>query len=142
MATADAFTGNTAWAREMPAALWNYLQTEAGSAFVLVAGALAALAWANLPGGLYETVWTTHLSVRLGPWGISEELRRWVNDGLMIFFFFFFFFVGLEVRRELDMGELRERRRVAVPVIAALGGVVAPALIYPAVNAGRPGMGA
>ena len=98
-----------------------------------------ALAWANLPGGLYETVWTTHLSVRLGPWGISEELRRWVNDGLMTFFFFV---VGLEVRRELDMGELRERRRVAVPVIAALGGMVAPALIYLAVNAGRPGMGA
>jgi Na+/H+ antiporter NhaA len=97
-----------------------------------------ALAWANLPGGLYETVWTTHLSVRLGPWGISEELRRWVNDGLMTFFFV----VGLEVRRELDMGELRERRRVAVPVIAALGGMVAPALIYLAVNAGRPGMGA
>jgi Na+/H+ antiporter NhaA len=138
VATADAFTANTAWAREMPAALWNYLQTEAGSAFVLVAGALAALAWANLPGGLYETVWTTHLSVRLGPWGISEELRRWVNDGLMTFFFV----VGLEVRRELDMGELPERRRVAVPVIAALGGMVAPALIYLAVNAGRPGMGA
>jgi Na+/H+ antiporter NhaA len=123
----------------MPAALRNYLQTEAGSAFVLVAGALAALAWANLPGGLYETVWTTHLSVRLGPWGISEELRRWVNDGLMTFFFFV---VGLEVGCELDMGELRERRRVAVPVIAALGGMVAPALIYLAVNAGRPGMGA
>jgi hypothetical protein len=122
MVTADAFTGNTAWAREMPAALRNYLQTEAGSAFVLVAGALAALAWANLPGGLYETVWTTHLSVRLGPWGISEELRRWVNDGLMTFFFV----VGLEIRRELDMGELRERRRVAVPVIAALGGMSLP----------------
>ena len=103
---------------------------------------LAPLPGANLPGSLYETVWTTHLSVRLGPWGISEELRQWVNDGLMTFFFFFFFFVGLEVRRELDMGELRERRRVAVPVIAALGGMVAPALIYLAVNAGRPGMGA
>jgi Na+/H+ antiporter NhaA len=123
----------------MAAALRSYLQTEVGSALVLVAAALAALAWANLPGGSYETVWTTHLSVRLGDLGISEDLRRWVNDGLMTFFFFV---VGLEVRRELDMGELRERRRVAVPVIAALGGMVAPALIYLAVNAGGPGMGA
>jgi Na+/H+ antiporter NhaA len=131
----------------MAAALRNYLQTEVGSALFLVAAALAAVAWANLPGGSYETVWTTPLSVRLGDLGITEDLRRWVNDGLMTFFFFFFFFffvvvVGLEVRRELDMGELRERRRVAVPVIAALGGMVAPALIYLAVNAGGPGMGA
>jgi Na+/H+ antiporter NhaA len=139
MATADAFTGTTVWAREMAAALRNYLQTEVGSALVLVAAALAALAWANVSGGSYEAVWTTHLSVRLGDWGITEELRRWVNDGLMTFFFFV---VGLEVRRELDMGELRERRRVAVPVIAALGGMVAPALIYLAANAGGPGMGA
>jgi Na+/H+ antiporter NhaA len=136
MATADAFTGRTAWARDMAAALRNYLQTEIGSALVLVAAAVAALAWANLPGGSYETVWTTHLSVSLGGWEITEDLRRWVNDGLMTFFFFI---VGLEVRRELDMGELRERRRVAVPVIAALGGMVAPALIYLAVNAGGPG---
>jgi Na+/H+ antiporter NhaA len=150
MATADAFTGRTAWARDMAAALRNYLQTEVGSALFLVAAALAAVAWANLPGGSYETVWTTPLSVRLSDLGITEDLRRWVNDGLMTFFFFFFFFffvfvfvvVGLEVRRELDMGELRERRRVAVPVIAALGGMVAPALIYLAVNAGGPGMGA
>lgn len=140
MATADAFTGRTAWARDMAAALRNYLQTEVGSALFLVAAALAAVAWANLPGGSYETVWTTPLSVRLGDLGITEDLRRWVNDGLMTFFFFFV--VGLEVRRELDMGELRERRRVAVPVIAALGGMVAPALIYLAVNAGGPGMGA
>ena len=139
MATADAFTGRTAWARDMAAALRNYLQTEVGSALFLVAAALAAVAWANLPGGSYETVWTTPLSVRLGDLGITEDLRRWVNDGLMTFFFFV---VGLEVRRELGMGELRERRRVAVPVIAALGGMVAPALIYLAVNAGRPGTGA
>jgi Na+/H+ antiporter NhaA len=135
--TAEAYTGRTAWAREMAAALRNYLQTEVGSAFVLVAAAVVALAWANLPGGSYETVWTTRLSVRLGSWGITEELRRWVNDGLMTFFFFV---VGLEVRRELDMGELRERRRVAVPVMAALGGMVAPALIYLAINADSPGI--
>src|SRR6266545_2259517 len=101
-----------------------------------IAAAVVGLIWANLPGGSYETVWTTRLAVRLGGWGITEELRRWVNDGLMTFFFFV---IGLEVRRELDMGELRERRRVAVPVLAALGGMVAPALIYLAINAGGPG---
>ena len=134
---AEAFTGRTAWARDMAAALRDYLRTEVGSAVVLVAAAVVALAWANLPGGSYETVWTTHLSVGLGSWGITEDLRRWVNDGLMTFFFFV---VGLEVRRELDMGELRERRRVAVPVLAALGGMTVPALIYLAVNAGGPGI--
>src|SRR6266542_4395751 len=123
--SAEAFTGRTAWARDMAAALRAYLQTEVGSAVVLLAAAVVGLIWANLPGGSYETVWTTRLAVRLGGWGITEELRRWVNDGLMTFFFFV---IGLEVRRELDMGELRERRRVAVPVLAALGGMVAPAL--------------
>jgi Na+/H+ antiporter NhaA len=137
--TSDAYTGRTAWARDMAVALRDYLRTEVGSALVLVAAALVALVWANLPGGSYETVWTTHLSLRLGSWGITEDLRRWVNDGLMTFFFFV---IGLEVRRELDMGELRERRRVAVPVIAALGGMVAPALLYLAINAGGPGVGA
>jgi Na+/H+ antiporter NhaA len=135
--TAEAFTGRTAWAREMAAALRAYLQTEVGSALVLVGAAAVALVWANLPGGSYETVWTTRMSLRLGNWGITEQLRNWINDGLMTFFFFV---VGLEVRRELDMGELRERRRVAVPVMAALGGMVAPALIYLAFNAGGPGM--
>src|SRR6266545_3568597 len=134
--SAEAFTGRTAWARDMAAALRAYLQTEVGSAVVLLAAAVVGLIWANLPGGSYETVWTTRLAVRLGGWGITEELRRWVNDGLMTFFFFV---IGLEVRRELDMGELRERRRVAVPVLAALGGMVAPALIYLAINAGGPG---
>ncbi|HZD01677.1 MAG TPA: Na+/H+ antiporter NhaA [Actinomycetes bacterium] len=134
--TAEAFSGRTSWARGMAAALRDYLRTEVGGAIVLLAAALVALAWANLPGGSYETVWTTHLSVRLGDWELTEDLRHWVNDGLMTFFFFV---VGLEVRRELDMGELRERRRVAVPVIAALGGMVVPALIYLAINAGGPG---
>jgi Na+/H+ antiporter NhaA len=134
--TAEAFTGRTAWARDMAAALRNYLQTEVGSALVLVGAALVALIWANVPGGSYEAFWTTNLAIRIGDWGITEDLRRWINDGLMTFFFFV---AGLEVRRELDMGELRERRRVAVPVIAALGGMAAPALIYLAVNAGGPG---
>jgi Na+/H+ antiporter NhaA len=134
-AAAETYTGRTSWARGMAAALRDYLRTEVGSAVVLVAAAVVALAWANLPGGRYETVWTTSLSIHLGDWAITEDLRHWVNDGLMTFFFFV---VGLEVRRELDMGEFRERRRVAVPVIAALGGMTIPALIYLAINAGGP----
>src|SRR6266705_5282422 len=132
--SAEAFTGRTAWARDMAAALRAYLQTEVGSAVVLLASAVVGLIWANLPGGSYETVWTTRLSVRLGGWGITEELRGWVNDGLMTFFFFV---VGLEARREFDMGELRERRRVALPLLAGLGGMALPVAIYLALNAGR-----
>ncbi len=67
--SAEAFTGRTAWARDMAAALRAYLQTEVGSAVVLLAAAVVGLIWANLPGGSYETVWTTRLSVRLGAGG-------------------------------------------------------------------------
>jgi Na+/H+ antiporter NhaA len=130
-------TGGTSWAQGRAAALRAYLRTEVGSAVVLVAAAAVALAWANLPGGSYEALWTTPLSLRLGTVGITEDLRYWVNDGLMTFFFFV---VGLEIRRELDMGELSERRRVAAPVLAALGGMAAPALLYVALNAGGPGI--
>jgi Na+/H+ antiporter NhaA len=99
---------------------------------VLVAGALAALVWANSPwGGSYEELWATELSLRLGDWELAHDLRAWVNDGLMALFFFV---IGLEIRRELDMGELRERRRLTTPVLAALGGMVAPAAIYLALN--------
>jgi Na+/H+ antiporter NhaA len=129
--------GRTSWAQERAAALRSYLQTEVGSAIVLVVAAALALVWANLPGGSYEAFWTTQLSIRVGSFGITEDLRYWVNDGLMTFFFFV---VGLEIRRELDTGELSERRRVAIPVIAALGGMAVPALIYLALNAGGPGI--
>jgi Na+/H+ antiporter NhaA len=79
-------------------------------------------------------VWATQVSVRVGGSGLSMNLREWVNSGLMTFFFFV---VGLEARREFDMGELRERRRLTLPLAAGLGGMVVPVAIYLAANAGR-----
>jgi Na+/H+ antiporter NhaA len=102
---------------------------------VLLAAALAALLWINADSASYERVWNSVLTIRVGSHGISEDLRYWVNSGLMTFFFFV---VGLEARRELDLGELRERRRVVLPLTAGVGGMVAAVAIYLAVNAGRP----
>ena len=131
------FTGRTAWARNLAAPVRSFLSTETGSAVVLLGAIVAALVWANSPwSDSYESLWTTKLSITIGGSGISEDLRHWVNDGLM---FFFFFVVGLEAKRELDMGELRERRRVATPVVAALGGMAVPVAIYLIFNAGGPG---
>src|SRR3954465_232800 len=135
-AAAPAFTGRTAWARNLAAPVRDFLSTETGGAAVLLAAAVAALAWANLPGTSYEAVWTTKLSVQIGSGGISQDLRHWVNEGLMTFFFLV---VGLEARRELDMGQLRERRRIALPVAGAVGGMVLPVAIFLAFNAGGSG---
>ena len=112
----------------------EYLRTETGGALVLFAATLGALVWANVDHGSYESVWTTNLSVQVGGAGISLDLRQWVNEGLMALFFFV---VGLEARREFDLGELRERRRLALPVVAALGGMAVPVAIYLAFNAGH-----
>lgn len=129
------FRGRTAWARNLQSPLRAFLQTETGSAAVLLAAAIAALAWVNVDGSSYASVWSTQLSVQLGGAGIALDLRGWVNSGLMTFFFFV---VGLEARREFDLGELRERRRFALPIVAGVGGVVASVGIYLAFNAGRP----
>lgn len=111
-----------------------FVATEIGSAIILLAAAAAAVVWANLPwGASYEQVWTSELAISLAGAELSLELREWINDGLMAFFFFI---IGLEIRRELDLGELRDRRRAAVPVVAAIGGMAVPALIYLAFNAG------
>ena len=122
----------TAWARAVGTPLRAYVATESSGAAVLLAAALAALVWANSPwGGSYEDLWAAELSLRLGDWTLEHDLRHWVNDGLLALFFFV---VGLEIRRELDMGELRERRRLATPVLAALGGMLVPAALYLAFN--------
>lgn len=95
---------------------------------------MAALVWANSPwGGAYDAFWSTELSFRLGDFVLAHDLQDWVNDGLMALFFLL---IGLEVRREFDMGEFRERKRIAVPVIAALGGMVLPVLIFLLVSGG------
>jgi Na+/H+ antiporter NhaA len=102
---------------------------------VLVAAAFSALVWDNIDAASYERVWSTVLAIRVGNHGIAEDLRYWVNSGLMTFFFLV---VGLESRREFDLGELRERRRVAMPFAAGVGGALAAIAIYLAVNAGQP----
>jgi Na+/H+ antiporter NhaA len=128
-----ALAGRTAWARSMQTPLREFLGTETGSAAVLLAATVAALAWVNIDSSSYETLWHTDLSIRIGESGISQDLRDWVNSGLMTFFFFV---VGLEVRREFDVGELRQRRRLALPLLAGLGGMLVPVAIYLAINAG------
>jgi Na+/H+ antiporter NhaA len=111
------------------------MRTETGGALILLAATLAALIWANADFGSYNSAWTTHLAIRVGTDGIDQELRQWVNDGLMVLFFFV---VGLEARREFDIGELRERRRVVMPLLAGIGGMLVPIAIFLAFNAGRP----
>jgi len=128
------FTGRTAWVRNLETPLRSFLRTETGSAAVLLAATVAALVWANLDAASYGRVWHTTLSIRVGGTGVSHDLRYWLNSGLMTLFFFV---VGLEVRREFDMGELRERRRVALPLAAGLGGMLVPVAIFLALNAGR-----
>ena len=130
---ADAFRERTV-ARPRLASFREFLKTEAGSAVVLLAAALIALFWANSPwAGSYHRLWSTELLVGLGRFRLSLDLRDWVNDGLMTLVFLL---IGLEVRREFDIGELRERRRAAFPVVAGLGGMVVPALIFLAINWG------
>src|SRR5581483_854156 len=99
-----------------------------------LAATVAALVWVNVDRGSYDSLWATRLQIRVGGDGVVLDLRHWVNAGLMTFFFFV---VGLEARREFDIGELRERRRVALPLIAGLGGMVVPVLIFLALNAGN-----
>ncbi|HEY4849873.1 MAG TPA: Na+/H+ antiporter NhaA [Streptosporangiaceae bacterium] len=129
------FAGRTAWARSLQTPLRQFLRTETGSAVVLLAATMAALVWANVGSSSYEAVWRTRVSVTVGGSGVSQDLGGWVNSGLMTFFFLV---VGLEARREFDLGELRERRRLALPLLAGLGGMIVPIGIYLAVNAGRP----
>ena len=137
--TVAPFRDTTAWARNLAAPLRDFLHTESGGALVLLGATIAALLWANSPWpDSYESVWTTELSIRLGDHGISLELREWVNQGLMTFFFLV---VGLEAKRELDVGQLRDRRRVATPLGAALGGMGLAVLVYLAFNAGGEGAG-
>src|SRR6059036_2549863 len=128
------FTGRTAWARNLQTPLREFLRTETGSAAVLLAAALAALVWVNADSSSYESVWRTQISIRVGGSGVAQDLREWLNTGLMTFFFFV---VGLEARREFDLGELRERRRFALPLLAGIGGMAVAVAIYLLFNVGR-----
>jgi NhaA family Na+:H+ antiporter len=117
-------------------AVLEFLSTEAGGGAVLLVAALVALVWANSPwDGAYHDLWHHEIVVGPGTWAIRETLQHWINDGLMSVFFFV---VGLEIKRELVCGELRDRRAAALPVIAAVGGMVVPAVLFRLVAGGGP----
>ncbi|HLM36078.1 MAG TPA: Na+/H+ antiporter NhaA [Gaiellaceae bacterium] len=128
------FSGRTAWARNLQTPLREFLRTETGGAAVLLAATLAALVWVNVDASSYNSLWQTTLSIDVGGHGVALELREWVNAGLMTLFFFV---VGLEARREFDLGELRERRRFALPLLAGIGGMALAAALYLGFNAGH-----
>ncbi|MGA7673051.1 MAG: Na+/H+ antiporter NhaA [Nitrolancea sp.] len=114
-----------------------FMHAEASGGIVLIVAALAALIWANSPwAGGYTSLWETKVTVGPAAFQLSETLLHWVNDGLMAIFFFV---VGLEIKREVLVGELSSPRQAAMPAAAALGGMLAPALIYIAITAGREG---
>jgi Na+/H+ antiporter NhaA len=126
---------STAWTDSGKTPLRQFLRTETGSATILVGATLAALIWCNVAGGSFDTFWATRLSADVAGHGIAMNLREFVNSGLMALFFLV---VGLEARREWDMGELRIRSRVTLPFLAGLGGMVVPIALYLALNAGKP----
>ncbi|MDQ6524672.1 Na+/H+ antiporter NhaA [Nocardioides sp. LHD-245] len=118
--------------RRVAPPLRHFIRTEAASAGLLVVVALVALGWANSPwSDSYERLWHQTLELTIAGGGLSMDLHHWVNDGLMVVFFFV---IGLEVRREFSVGELTERSRLVVPVLAGVGGMVVPALLYLALN--------
>jgi Na+/H+ antiporter NhaA len=134
-AATEADRRQTAWARNLATPLREFLETEVSGGVVLLAAAITALVWVNSPwGASYDSLWSTELVFRLGDWELGGDLHFWINDGLMAIFFFV---IGLEVRREFDMGELRETRRAAAPLIAAVGGMVLPVAIFLAFNYGN-----
>jgi NhaA family Na+:H+ antiporter len=120
--------------------LAEFLAAETTGALILLLATAAALIWANSPeAASYERFWTTHLQIRIGGGtGLDMDLRHWVNEAMMAVFFFV---VGLEIKRQLVDGELRDRRRAAVPIIAAGGGMLAPALLYLLMNGAGSGAG-
>jgi Na+/H+ antiporter NhaA len=127
------FSGRTLWGGKT--ALRSFLRTETGSASVLAGATVAALVWANIGASSYDRVWATRISVLVSSSGLTLNLREFVNSGLMALFFLV---VGLEARREFDVGELRVRSRLALPVLIGLGGMIVPIGIYLIANAGRP----
>lgn len=114
-----------------------FARAEASGGIVLLLAAVAALVWANSPwGASYSALWHTPLSFRLGDWPLTKSLEAWINEGLMALFFFV---VGLEIKREVLGGELASVKRATLPIAAALGGMLVPAGIYLAFNAGQAG---
>jgi Na+/H+ antiporter NhaA len=121
----------------METPLRSFVRTETGSAAILAGATVLALIWANINLSSYERFWSTRLAASVGSWNMTLDLHEFVNSGLMALFFLV---VGLEARREFDVGELRVRSRVTLPVIVGLGGMAVPVIIFLIANAGRPGL--
>ncbi|MEX0626659.1 MAG: Na+/H+ antiporter NhaA [Chloroflexota bacterium] len=119
------------------APLRNFLHTEASGGILLLVAAIVALVWANSPvSASYVALWHTSVAIEVGEFRLVEDLHFWINDGLMAIFFFV---VGLEIKRELLIGELTSLRRALVPVAGAVGGAVLPAAIFVAITLGGEG---
>jgi len=115
----------------------DFANKQSSGGILLIIATAVALIWANSPWAeSYVALWHTKLSVGVGDFSISKDLTHWINDGLMALFFLV---VGLEIKREVLVGELSSARNAALPVVAALGGAVVPALIYLLINAGTEG---
>jgi NhaA family Na+:H+ antiporter len=124
-------------ARTVARPITRFLRVESASGVLLLAAAVTALVWANSPwSASYEQLWSTDVVLTVGRHTVEADLRHWVNDGLMALFFFV---LGLEIKQELVGGQLSSPRAAAVPVLGALGGMLLPAAIYLALNAGGPG---
>jgi Na+/H+ antiporter NhaA len=135
--TTEQLRGSTAWTRRVATPLRAFLRTEAGSAGVLLGAIVIALVWANVADGSYERFWHTDLTITLGDIHVvGMSLREWVNSGLMTFFFLV---VGLEARREFDLGDLRDRRRFLLPASAGIVAMALPIVIFLIINRGGPG---
>jgi Na+:H+ antiporter, NhaA family len=114
----------------------EFTRLAASGGIVLLLGTIIAMLWANSPwAGTYLQFWETELSFDLGPLHLSRHLLEWINDGLMVIFFFV---VSLEIKREIQAGELASPRRAALPIMAALGGILVPAIFYTVFNIGNP----
>ncbi len=125
--------------RRARAPVERFLAIETASGVLLLGVACVALLWANSPwADVYERIWHTPFGVRLGTWSFERDLHFWINDALMTIFFFV---AGLEIRREIAHGELSQLRRAALPLVAAVGGMLAPALIYASFNRGHSSSG-
>lgn len=114
--------------------LRTFLNTEQAGGIILLVATIVALIWANSPfASSYDSLWRTEIGLRVGELEVMEDLRHWINDGAMTLFFFV---VALEIKRELVVGELNEIRKAMIPIIAAAGGMVVPALLFLILNAG------
>lgn len=129
--------GDRRLARRVGRPVRNFLRIEAAGGILLLVATIAALVWANSPwSDSYHEILDTHISIHIGDLvHLDESVLHWINDGLMVIFFFV---VGLEIKRELVVGELRDPRAAALPAIAAIGGMVVPAAIFIAFNSSGP----